>query len=107
MLSKLHVSIGTKIFGIATSMLGLLLGVSYVSASRIRQVNNELINIAEYLTPLTEHVAKVNVHALEQEIHFERMNRLYETEPIDFAKIEAERAIFEERGLINSEHRVR
>lgn len=104
MLSKLHVPIGAKIFGIATSMLGLLLGVSYVSSSRIRQVNHELINIADYLTPLTEHVAKVNVHALEQEIRFERINRLYETEPIDSTKIEAERAAFEERGhLVDQE----
>ncbi|MEM9213729.1 MAG: adenylate/guanylate cyclase domain-containing protein [Cyanobacteria bacterium P01_F01_bin.150] len=101
MFSKLSISIRTKILAIATSMLGLLVGTAAYNYSRIHLVNYELIDIAVYLTPLTEYVAEVNVHALEQEIHFERMVRAYESvgpEPLDSAYIEAELAKFEERG---------
>ena len=95
---RFSLSIGTKIFGIATSMLTLLLGVTYLSYIRIRQVNGELTDIAEYLAPLTENLAQINVHALEQEIHFERMLRYYTIEPVDEERVNAEEAAFEARG---------
>ncbi|MEM9769826.1 MAG: HAMP domain-containing protein, partial [Cyanobacteria bacterium P01_D01_bin.71] len=97
---KVSISIGTKIFGVASSMLALLLGVTYLSYVRIRQVNQELTDIAAYLTPITENIAEINIHALEQEIHFERALRYYETEPLDPARITAEIATFEERGRL-------
>ena len=95
---RFSLSIGTKIFGVATSMLALLMGVTYLSYSRIRQVNHELKTIATHLAPLKETIATINVHVLEQEIHFERTLRYYETEPINGVLIEAEIAAFEERG---------
>ncbi|MEM9003814.1 MAG: adenylate/guanylate cyclase domain-containing protein [Cyanobacteria bacterium P01_F01_bin.86] len=95
---RFSLSIGTKIFGIATSMLTLLLGVTYLSYIRIRQVSGELTDIAVYLAPLTENLAEINVHALEQEIHFERMLRYYEIEPMDEDRVKAEAVAFETRG---------
>ena len=109
---RFPLSIGTKIFGVASSMLVLLLGVTYLSYVRIRQVNNELTDIALYLTPLTEDIAEINVHVLEQEIHvhvleqeihYERILRFYEMEPRDGERIAAEAAAFEERGQLVDE----
>ena len=98
------VPIGVKIFGIATSMLTLLLGVAYVNHQRIAQVKDELTDIADYITPVTERVAIVNVHVLEQQINFERVRRFYETEPVELEQVKRELLNFEERGrLIDQE----
>lgn len=70
--------IGIKIFGIAASMLGLLLIVVYISSDRLQQVNQEIATLAESIIPITDKVAKVNVHALEQELLFERILAYYE-----------------------------
>ncbi|MEM6255773.1 MAG: adenylate/guanylate cyclase domain-containing protein [Cyanobacteria bacterium P01_D01_bin.156] len=101
---RFSLSIGTKIFGIASSMLGLLLGVAYLNYVRIRQVNHELIDIAYYLAPLTEDIANINVHVLEEEIHFERMIRYYtidnnnQANGNNNAKASDEEEAFKERG---------
>jgi len=94
------VPIGVKIFGIATSMLTLLMGVAYINHNRIAQVNDELTDIAEYTTPITEQVARVNVHVLEQQIYFERVLRLYETEPVDLEQVEQELVKFQKLGRL-------
>lgn len=95
---RFKIPIGLKIFSIATSMLALLLGVAYLNYSRIKRVNDELIDIAEYLTPLTEIIAAINVHVLEQEIHFERILQQYEMDNPNTNPIQLEIAGFEERG---------
>ncbi|MGD1906181.1 MAG: adenylate/guanylate cyclase domain-containing protein [Leptolyngbyaceae cyanobacterium] len=97
-MARVQFPIGIKIFGVATSMLALLLGVASLNFVRIRRVNGELIDIAEYLTPITELVAEVNIHALEQEIHFERVLKFYEIDPVPQGQIATELEIFEERG---------
>ncbi|MEO1208229.1 MAG: adenylate/guanylate cyclase domain-containing protein [Cyanobacteria bacterium J06638_20] len=102
-MKRFTISIGVKIFGIASSMLALLLGVTYINHRNIALVNNELFDLANYLTTLTESVAVINIHALEQEIHYERAVRLLETEPVDLALVEAELAKFEERGTLVDE----
>ncbi len=100
--SRFSLPIGMKIFGVATSMLSLLLGVTYLSHQNIRSVNHELIDIAEYLTPLNKNLAEINIHTLEQEIHFERMARYYamnlDDEAQNEAKIAAEAEAFGQRG---------
>lgn len=102
-MNRFALSIRTKIFGLASSMLALLLGVTYVNHRNIALVNNELIDLANYLTKLTEDVALINIHALEQEIHYERVVRLLETEPVNQAMVEEEWAAFEERGELVDE----
>ena len=92
------ISIGIKIFGIATSMLGLLLLVVYVSSNRLRKVNQEIAVLANYTIPITDLVAKVNVNTLEQEYHFERILKLYEIEPLNLKRIAEEKKLFEQKG---------
>ncbi len=97
-------SIGFKIFGIATSLLGLLLLVVYISTHRLRQVNAEITDLAQYTIPITDRVAQIDVHALEQELHFERVQKLYEIAPRDGRRIRAEIQAFEKLdGQINQE----
>ncbi|NET54764.1 MAG: HAMP domain-containing protein [Symploca sp. SIO2E6] len=93
-----RISIGIKIFSIATSMLGLMLLVVYVSSNRLRKVNQEITGLADYTIPITNFVAKINVHALEQERHSERVLKLYEIEPLNLERIEEEKRLFEQRG---------
>ncbi|NES96373.1 MAG: hypothetical protein F6K32_14290, partial [Desertifilum sp. SIO1I2] len=95
----LSVPIGFKIFGVATSMLTLLIGVAYINHIRIAKVNDELSDIAHYLTRLSKLVTQVNVHILEQDIYFERILRLYETKPLDLKQIQQEQKRFEEPSL--------
>ncbi|MEM9213730.1 MAG: adenylate/guanylate cyclase domain-containing protein [Cyanobacteria bacterium P01_F01_bin.150] len=93
-------SIGVKIFGLATSLLGLLLLVAMVSTNRLRRVKDEIVVLAEYIIPITEQVALVDVHVLEQELHFERVQTLYAMTPINPDAVNAELALFEERGQL-------
>ncbi|MEM7769873.1 MAG: adenylate/guanylate cyclase domain-containing protein [Cyanobacteria bacterium P01_E01_bin.6] len=102
-MKRFAISIRLKVFGIAGSMLALLLGVAYVNHRNISLVNNELIDLAHYLTKLTEDVALINVHVLEQEIHFERVVRGLETDPVDHVLVDEELAQFEERGVLVDE----
>ncbi|MEM1427522.1 MAG: hypothetical protein AAGF75_13345, partial [Cyanobacteria bacterium P01_H01_bin.130] len=95
---RFSIPISVKIFGISSSMLALLLGVSYINYRNIARVNGELFDLANYLTKLTEHVAIINVHVLEQEIHYERAVRILETDTAGSAELNAEIRAFEERG---------
>ncbi|MEO1147339.1 MAG: adenylate/guanylate cyclase domain-containing protein [Cyanobacteria bacterium J06638_22] len=97
-LQKRQIPIGIKIFGIATSMLGLLLIVVYVSSNRLRRVSEEIESLVDYTIPITNAVAKVDVHALEQEVLFERILKHYEIEPVDRDRIVAEITEFEQRN---------
>ena len=97
------ISIGVKIFGLATSLLSLLGLVAAVSSHRLRQVKHEIVVLAEYIIPLTEQVALVDVHVLEQELHFERVQTLYAMQPINSTSIDTELALFEERGQLVDE----
>jgi adenylate cyclase len=92
------ISISFKIFGIATSMLGLLIVVVCFSSYKLRRVNLEITALAKYIIPISDRVAQVGIHALEQELYFERILKLYEIEPLNRAQIEQEKAQFAQRG---------
>ena len=94
------IPIGLKIFGVATSMLSLLLGVSYANHYRIGQVTKELVDIAKYITPIGEKVTTINVRVLRQEIHFERILRYYEEDSVERDSIDRELKKFEELGTL-------
>ena len=96
--SPRKLSIGLKIFGIATSLLALLVLVVAVSANRLRRVNEEIAALADYALPITDLVAAVDVHVLEQELHFERIQYLYEIDPPPLEAIRVEQDKFEARG---------
>ena len=90
--------IGLKIFGLTASLLGLMVMVVAVSTRRLRQVNEEIINLADYALPITDRVAQIDVHVLEQELHFERVQTLYEIEPLNGERLQSELMGFAERG---------
>lgn len=98
-----NVSIGVKIFGITIGMLILLVIVASNGYNRTRDVHNEMIDIAEYLVPITAYIAEIDVYALKQEIHIERVFRLYEIEPINHEHIQVELAKFEEYDVFVDE----
>ncbi|MBE9128764.1 MULTISPECIES: hypothetical protein [unclassified Coleofasciculus] len=93
-----EISISLKIFGIATSMLGLLIVMVCFSSNRLRRVNLEITALAESIIPISDRVAQVGIHALEQELYFERILKLYEIEPLNRAQIAREKAQFEQQG---------
>lgn len=97
-MKRFSLPISVKIFGISGSMLALLLSVAYINHRNISRVNQELFDLANYLTKLTENMAIVNVHVLEQEIHYERSIRILETEPVDQTALTKELKAFEKRG---------
>ena len=80
-------------------MVALLVGLSYISYERISRVNEELIDITAYLVPMGDAIATANLNALEQEIHFERLERFCEIDPPDKDRIALELAAWETRGV--------
>ncbi len=94
----ISIPIGLKVFGIAVSLLGLLLLVAYNSHQKLRQLRNEIGDLAEYIIPITNLVDEVDTQALEQEIHLERILKLYEAEPLDLERITHEKQQFEDRS---------
>ena len=75
--------IGVKIYGLATIILVILVTVALNNYWRMWQVTREVAIFADYTAPLKKHLASVNIYALEQQIHFERIRRLYEVQPVD------------------------
>ena len=92
------IPIGAKIFGIALGMLGLLIITIYISYSRLQKVKAEIVNLAQYIVPITDLIAITDVHSLEQELNFERVLKLYQVEPPNSPQINIHQAEFERRG---------
>ena len=59
-------------------MIALLAILSYSSYERISRVNSELTDITAYLVPIGDAINTAGLHALEQEIHLEHLERLCE-----------------------------
>lgn len=93
------ISLGIKIFAIAITMLTLLIAVAFFSYTHLSRVNDRVSDLAEYLIPITGIINIVDVHVLEQEIHFENIMKLYEIEPLDQEHITRELQQFEQRGV--------
>ena len=85
------------------SMLILLVIVASIGYNRTRDVHNEMIDIAEYLVPITAYITEIDVYALKQEIHIERVFRFYEIEPINHEYIQVELAKFKEYDVFVDE----
>ena len=92
------IPIGAKIFGLAMGMLGLLIITIYISYIRLQKVKQEIVNLADYIIPITDLIAITDVHSLKQELNFERTIKLYEFDSPDLAQIKIQQAEFERRG---------
>jgi adenylate cyclase len=95
--SKLGIKlrVGTKVYGLATFILILLMAVAGSSYQQMRRVNREISDLANYIIPLKKTVATINLYALEQEVHFERILRIYEIEPLNSELLAIEQEKFD------------
>ena len=69
----MRLNIGHKIFGIAVIVLALMLAVAVYSVDRIAKISDDLETVATRHLPVTEIVARINVHVLEQGIVLQRL----------------------------------
>jgi len=93
-----RISIGAKIFGISLLMLALMAGAAAISTLTVDRITVELDLLSHVFLPLSEQVAAVEAHALEQEIQLERLRLLYDRTPHDESAIETALAAFERYG---------
>lgn len=93
-----NISFRTKIFGVAASLLILLIIIAAFSYNRLSLVNDEVYDLSEHLIPISGLVNEINALALEQEVHFERVLKLYEIHPLNIEHIIAEQNQFETRS---------
>ncbi len=99
-----RIPLGVKIFGIALSLLGLLVLIAYSSHQQLRQVGREVYDLAEHILPITNAVNEVAVTALEQGVLVERILRLYELDPPDKDATQTEWERFEaHNGRVEAE----
>jgi len=89
-------SIRVKIFSIALLLLLLMVFVAAGSIFAVRGVRNELSEIADCYTPVSQSISRVNVHALEQELHRESLLDLYEAGTRDAEAIAGKQALFDQ-----------
>ncbi len=82
--------IAFKIYGLATTILVILIGVAGSNYRQMRRVNQDVATLANYTTPIKKHIAAINIYALEQEVHFERILRLYEIQPLNTDQLAVE-----------------
>lgn len=100
MVKRYYKLIRIKIFGMVLGVVFLLLLVAYFSTLQLKKLNNELQDLAYYSIPITNLIAKVNVHVLTQELHVNRMYRLYSNPKNGKQHINDELIHFKQRGAL-------
>lgn len=85
-----NISVGLKIFGMQACLLVILAAVSMGNYYYMDRVNDHVTDMAKYIAPIKAHIAKVNMFALEQEVLFEQILRLYVIKPLDMEKLNVE-----------------
>jgi uncharacterized protein involved in exopolysaccharide biosynthesis len=81
-----------------------MLGISIYSFYKTKAVKDEVVDENAWIVPLTTSIGIIDIHSLEQEIHLQRIFRLYEREIIDKESIKYELLLFKEKQqLINKE----
>jgi class 3 adenylate cyclase len=95
---RASISLGIKIFCIASSMLVLLIVVAYFSCSRLSKLKDEVGDLKNYLIPITDLVTQAELSVGKQGVHFERLMRFYEMKLFNVEEIKTEQQNFEERG---------
>jgi len=88
---NVHWSIGFKIFFLAAFLVLSTLVVALFSYNRAAAVNSERKEISEFYLPLSQLIAKINEHVLYQELHFSRILRYYDKDPINMSLVNQEK----------------
>ena len=97
---SIKLPIAIKIYSLAATILVILMGVAVSNYQQMRRVNQDVLVLANYTAPIKKHIATINIYALEQEVHFERILRLYEIQPLDAAKLAVEIQKFKLLGAL-------
>ncbi len=92
------ISLGIKIFCIASSMLVLLIVVAYFSCGRLSKLKDEVGYLNDYLIPITDLVTQAELSVGKQGVHFERLMRFHEMKLFNLEEIKSEHQNFDERG---------
>lgn len=88
---KAAVGITTKIFAISVSVLLLLLIIAVSTHLKIRTINTEVKYLAEHILPIVRLVDEATIDMLEQEVHVERLLKLYHSPATSNNSVEHER----------------
>lgn len=96
----MKLSIGIKIYSLATIILLILAGVALNNYVRMQRVVDEITLFADYTAPLKKHIASINIYALEEQIRFERIRRLHATQPRDTEQLTIEWQHLSEFGTL-------
>jgi len=91
--------ISLKVYSIALSLLVLMVIVTALSARNLRSLNNEVAALARYYIPLDQQVGSVETLVRQQTVHVERILLLLQAVRPDKAAIDAERRLFDQRGV--------
>ncbi len=95
---RASISLGIKIFCIASSMLVLMVVVAYFSCDRLSKLKDEVGDLKDYLIPITDLVTQAELSVGKQGVHLERLMRFHEMKLFNVEEIKAEQRNFEERG---------
>lgn len=92
-------SISKKVVGFIAILLATMLGISVYSFFKTKRVKDEIVDLNEWIIPLGNSIEAIDSHALEQEVHVERLLRLYEIKSRDPAKIQEELSFFNNKEI--------
>lgn len=85
--------IGRKIIGLVACALGLMVAIAaYNQYLEVKQAD-EITDLTEYLTPVAVALARIEIHVVEQDMHYERALRMVREKRGD-DKVDAEIAKF-------------
>ncbi|BDX05039.1 adenylate/guanylate cyclase domain-containing protein [Planctobacterium marinum] len=88
---KPTVGITTKIFAISVSVLLLLLIIAISTHLKIRTINTEVKYLAEHILPTVRLIDEATINMLEQEVHVERLLKLYHSPQTSNNSVDHER----------------
>ncbi|MDP2028505.1 MAG: adenylate/guanylate cyclase domain-containing protein [Thiobacillus sp.] len=69
----MRLPISLKIFSITTTLLAMMVVVTWLSVLNFRQLNNQVRALADYYLPLQQQVASVEILIRQQMVHMERL----------------------------------
>ena len=95
----MRLPISLKIFSITTSLLALMVVVTWLSVLNFRQLNNQVRALADYYLPLQQQVASVEVLIRQQMVHMERLIAVKTAAGMEVARPDAEFLARESNGF--------
>jgi class 3 adenylate cyclase len=95
----MRLPISLKIFSITTSLLALMVVVTWLSVLNFRQLNNQVRALSDYYLPLQQQVASVEILIRDQMVHMERVMAGMEVAKPDPEFLAKESNAFDMRGI--------